>query len=580
MRKSSEHFFQSFDGTALFYRAWLPSGGFAKPSSTVDNAFTQAVLLFHRGHEHSGRLQELVDGLNLEGCAFFAWDQRGCGRSPGARGHADNLMQLENDMQAFLEHVCREHGLQTEDVVVVAHSLAAVVAGLWAVDFAPRLRGLVLATPALHVKLYVPLARPGLRLARALGWMPTVQSYVRGAALTHDREQARAYDQDPLISRQISTDLLLQVFQGARRLQQCAGNLEIATQVLCSRADWVVSNLPIRRFFRRLPSPYKECQVYRGLYHDLFHERDRHRVFQDVRAFLFACFERPVERSSLLQADRLGMSAERYRWHRAGLPGLHPKNWVMKGLRGALKTLGRLSQGMRIGLRSGFSSGLSLEYVYQNQPRGLTPLGRFLDRNYLQAIGWVMVRQRRQNLIGLLCEAVRAGDRVVDIAGGPAGYLKEFLRLKPDLDARFLVRDQDPGSLQEGMRLAAGDRRVEFAVGDALDSSSLAALGPVDGMVVSGLYELIADNQPVRHSLAGASQAIKSGGFLIYTNQPYHPQLELIAETLTHADGGRWVMRCRSTAEMDELVREAGFEKVRMLIDEEGIFSVTLARKK
>ncbi|MBE9553564.1 MAG: hypothetical protein IMF05_08890, partial [Proteobacteria bacterium] len=37
------------DGTELFYRAWLPA---AKAG--------RAVVLFHRGHEHSGRWQDLV----------------------------------------------------------------------------------------------------------------------------------------------------------------------------------------------------------------------------------------------------------------------------------------------------------------------------------------------------------------------------------------------------------------------------------------------------------------------------------------------------------------------------------------
>ena len=51
------------------------------------------------------------------------------------------------------------------------------------------------------------------------------------------------------------------------------------------------------------------------------------------------------------------------------------------------------------------------------------------------------------------------------------------------------------------------------------------------------------------------------GGSLIYTNQPWHPQLELIARGLTDWDGKPWVMRRRTQAEMDDLVRAAGFEK-------------------
>jgi alpha-beta hydrolase superfamily lysophospholipase/SAM-dependent methyltransferase len=568
MRPSSQHHYPAHDGASLFYRAWLPSG----PPQ-------RALLLFHRGHEHSARLQTLVDGLGLEEYAVFAWDQRGCGHSPGARGHARNLAQLEQDMQAFLDHICTEHAIQAENIVVIAHSMAAVVAGLWAVDYAPRLRGLVLATPALHIKLYVPLARPGLALARRMGLMENVHSYIRGGALTHDREQAREYDQDPLISRQISTDLLLDLHRGAQRLQQCAANLDTPTLVLSSRADWVVKNRPIRRLFRALPSPYKESQVYRNFYHDLFHEKDRHLVFQDVRGFVLRCFDRPVDRSMLVQADRYGLSAERYRWHQAGLPWLHPKNWVMKKLRLALRTVGRISQGMRLGLRTGFSSGSSLDYVYQNQPRGFTPLGRWLDANYLQAIGWVRVRQRRAHLMQLLSDLLRDGITVLDVAGGPARYLIDLLAERPDLKVRVRVCDRDEAALEQGRQMARADFRLDFAQSDALDPRALAAQGPVDVAIVSGLYELLPNNAPLVNSLQGLAAAVPSGGYLIYTNQPYHPQLELIAETLTHGDGSRWVMRCRSTAEMDELVSQAGFRKLKMLIDDDGIFSVSLAQR-
>ena len=67
----SEHTLTLRDGAELFYRAWLPE----KPA-------TKALLLFHRGHEHSGRWQETVAALGLEDVAVFAWDQRGHGRSP------------------------------------------------------------------------------------------------------------------------------------------------------------------------------------------------------------------------------------------------------------------------------------------------------------------------------------------------------------------------------------------------------------------------------------------------------------------------------------------------------------------
>src|SRR5205823_13556317 len=97
--------------------------------------------------------------------------------------------------------------------------------------------------------------------------------------------------------------------------------------------------------------------------------------------------------------------------------------------------------------------------------------------------------------------------------------------------------------------------------------------------IVSGLYELFPHNDAVRASLAGIADALDDGGYLVYTCQPWHPQVEFIARTLTNREGRPWVMRRRSQAEMDALVRSAGFEKVSQETDPWGIFTVSAARR-
>jgi hypothetical protein len=70
------------------------------------------------------------------------------------------------------------------------------------------------------------------------------------------------------------------------------------------------------------------------------------------------------------------------------------------------------------------------------------------------------------------------------------------------------------------------------------------------------------------------------GGFLVYTGQPFHPQLEMIARTLSsHLDAKPWVMRRRTQAELDQLVENAGFRKLDQWIDDGGIFSVSIAQR-
>jgi hypothetical protein len=72
---------------------------------------------------------------------------------------------------------------------------------------------------------------------------------------------------------------------------------------------------------------------------------------------------------------------------------------------------------------------------------------------------------------------------------------------------------------------------------------------------------------------------VEPGGYLLYTNQPWHPQLEFIARVLRNREGKCWIMRRRTQAEMDELVHLAGFDKVSQQIDPWGLFTVSIARR-
>jgi len=81
------------------------------------------------------------------------------------------------------------------------------------------------------------------------------------------------------------------------------------------------------------------------------------------------------------------------------------------------------------------------------------------------------------------------------------------------------------------------------------------------------------------NSLGGLAEAIELGGYLIYTNQPWHPQMEFIARVLHNREGRPWIMRRRTTAEMDQLVRASGFEKIDMEVDQWGMFTVSIARR-
>ncbi|WP_213937718.1 bifunctional alpha/beta hydrolase/class I SAM-dependent methyltransferase [Pseudomonas sp. dw_612] len=583
MRDPQNQTFTTHDGVELFYRHWPATA--ASPGEP-----RKAVLLFHRGHEHSGRIAHLVDELDLPGFDFFAWDARGHGQSPGARGDSPSFATSVRDVQTFCDHLSTAHQIDEENMAVIAQSVGAVIVSTWVHDYAPRIRSLVLASPAFKVKLYVPFARPGLGLMRKFRGNFFVNSYVKAKFLSHDPERVASYDSDPLITKAISVNVLLGLYEAADRVVADAQAIQVPTQLLISGSDFVVHRKPQEQFFERLGSLKKEKHILPGFFHDTLGERDRAVAVASAKRFILQNFDYPLDRASLLDADKIGLTCAESESLAAPLPHNSLRDLYWRMTRASMRLGSQLSDGVKLGFDTGFDSGSTLDYVYRNQPTGKGGLGRMIDQNYLNSIGWRGIRQRKLNveeLLRLTMGKLRDEGRpvrIVDIAAGHGRYILEALQGVSPLPESILLRDYSDINVRDGGALirdkGLGDI-AQFVKGDAFDRADLAALEPKPTLaVVSGLYELFADNTMVGGSLAGLAEAVEPGGYLVYTGQPWHPQLELIARALTsHRQGQAWVMRRRSQAEMDQLVEAAGFRKITQRVDEWGIFTVSLAQR-
>lgn len=571
----SENHFTSFDGTELFYRFWRPQ--------VTSN---KALIVIHRGHEHSGRVEQQIKDLGLEDFWAFSWDNRGHGHSPGERGYAKSYNHLVTDLDAFVNFVTREYGIPIENVAILANSVGAVTASTWVHDYAPRIRAMVLAAPAFRIRLYIPFAIPLLRLLQTLKGKTFISSYVKSKMLTHDPEQSKRYDEDELITKNIAVNILLGLHDTATRIMADAAAIHTPTLVLSAGSDWVVKTTAQRKFFDGLSSKMKAMHVYPNFYHAVLHEKNRHEPIAKAREFILEAFKQESSTTFLLKADQEGYTKDEY--DKLRKPAAFPFSWNFSFQKLMLRIFGTASDGISLGWETGFDSGKTLDYVYENRARGVPVLGRALDRWYLDAIGWKGIRERGTNLEACLKTAVQKIKdlgkpvRIMDIATGCGRYVLDVLKENPDGDLSALLRDRDPRNLEAGRQLAdsMGLNNVTFEEGDAFNADSILAASPRPNIViVSGLYELFSNNQMVLNSLKGIAEVLEENGYLLYTCQPWHPQVELIARTLINRDGDPWIMRRRTQAEMDEQVRSVGLTKTETQIDSYGIFTVSVAEK-
>ncbi len=580
IEEARENKFITHDGVELFYRHW--------PAQTKKSR--GAIVLFHRGHEHSGRMSHIVDELNLVDFDFFAWDARGHGLSPGERGYSPSLSTSVRDVQIFIDHISDVYQFSIGNIAIVAQSVGAVIVSTWVHDYAPKIRCMVLASPAFKVKLYIPFARTLIKIKQLLAGRFVVNSYVKAKYLTHDAERIQSFESDSLITRAISTNILLDLYKTAERIVDDAAAIITPTQILISGSDWVVHHKPQHTFYENLGSDIKERHVFEDFFHDTLGEKKRYLAIDKIRTFVLQRFSEIHTRQLLLNADKTGFT--RYEADTLSTPlsifSIRGFYWAM--MRVNLKLTAVASSGVKLGEKTGYDSGSTLDYVYQNEAEGFTPFGRIADRVYLNSIGWRGIRQRKRNIEELLPDAMqrlRDVDKkvdIMDIASGHGRYILDAIsksKIKPD---SILLRDYSELNVSEGSELITrkGLQNIaRFIKADAFESNSYEKLDikPTLG-VVSGLFELFSENFLILNALNGLSSVIESGGYLIYTGQPWHPQLELIARALTsHRQGDAWVMRRRTQAEMDQLVESCGFTKIEQRIDKFGIFTVSLAIK-
>jgi ubiquinone/menaquinone biosynthesis C-methylase UbiE len=391
-----------------------------------------------------------------------------------------------------------------------------------------------------------------------------------------------------LIAKSISARVLLGLADTAKRIVHDAAAIDVPILMLVADKDYVVEQAPQQQFFERLSSPLKRYLLIKDCFHAIFYEQQVQQAIDASRQFIDDCFQRaPVQAVRYENADSQGASALQYQALQKGSLGSFLTNGFYDIQRIMLGVMGPLSEGMKIGLAHGFDSGASLDYVYRNQASGRLLIGKSIDRGYLDAIGWRGIRERKVNLQQALAELIAQHPvdqplRILDIAAGAGRYVLETVKRFQGRDLQITLRDFLPANLEAARQLAADlqlNTEIEYQCRDAFSIDSYpSSEDQYDIVIISGLYELFSENALIRQSLQGVQGQLKKGGHIIYTGQPWHPQLLMIAKTLTNHKGLPWMMRPRAQVEMDALIEAIGCKKIQTRIGIAGIFTVSVAR--
>ncbi|MFZ4930340.1 bifunctional alpha/beta hydrolase/class I SAM-dependent methyltransferase [Chryseobacterium sp. Mn2064] len=553
--------FKSFDNSEIFYREW----NYQPHQKTI--------IMIHRGHEHSERLHDIAQSPQFSKYNIFAFDLRGHGHTKTKTSSV--FMDYVRDLDAFSKFIITQYNVKISDIFVVANSIGGVVASAWAHDFAPRIAGMALLAPAFKINLIVPLANEMITLGTKLKKGLIIKSYVKSKMLTHDPEQQKAYDTDPLISRSIDAELLIDLAKAGKRLVEDAEAIDTPTLILAAEKDHVVFNKEQKLFYEKLDTDLKKYEILPNFFHGILFDSGREKVYDKIVAFADQCFNRTPKQASL-SPDRFSVKEYEDLQNNVG------NNLNFKMQKFSLGKIGKISDGMAIGLRYGFDSGASLDYVYQNKPKGKLGFGKMMDKNYLNAIGWKGIRIRKQHLLQLLEQHIQTLKqqgrkvKILDIAGGTGNYLFDIKEKHPYVE--IVINEFVTSNIEIGEKVIKEKKYqdIRFTNYDCFDPATYQKLNFEPNItIVSGILELFGDNEMASKAIQGIISVSEKNSFIVYTGQPWHPQLKMIAYVLNNHQNKDWIMRRRSQKELDSIMTYNSIQKENMLIDDFGIFTVS-----
>ncbi|TMF56702.1 MAG: lysophospholipase [Chloroflexi bacterium] len=262
------------DGLSLEVRRWQ--------EDSVPHRWTFVIV--HGLGEHSGRYQHLAARFTPLGATVYAMDQRGHGRSGGKRGHAPSLDALLDDIDAVVLRARADDG---SPVVLIGHSFGGLLAIAYALKHADHIDRAIFSAPLLKVKQRVPAWKRALStvLPRIAPGM-TFSNEVDASLLSHDPGNGPAYTSDPLVHDHITAGLYGDTIARGEEFIMRAPELRVPFLLMQGRDDQIVDPVGSQRFFARAAAPDRAFCLYPGLYHEIFNELDREKVFQDIESWL------------------------------------------------------------------------------------------------------------------------------------------------------------------------------------------------------------------------------------------------------------------------------------------------------
>ncbi len=262
--------FRAVDGTVLHYEHWSPP------------EIKKVLVFIHGLGDHSGRYGPFVEYFTRHGYKVCLYDQRGHGKSKGKKVYVEQFEMLLEDLDQYVTF-CRQSAPEGIPWYIAGHSLGGQILLNYLAKRPSLFQAAVASSPNLEVALQIPKWQEKLGKKLMDVW-PTMK--ITGAAnpelLSHDPKIVKAFQKDPLVSPYVTAKMGDEILRNLETIFSLCTLMHTPLLFLHGTSDYYCSLSGTRRFYNELVLAQKALKVYEGMYHELFNEIIREKVFQDI----------------------------------------------------------------------------------------------------------------------------------------------------------------------------------------------------------------------------------------------------------------------------------------------------------
>lgn len=258
------------DHTKLFFRSFD-----AGPSTPV-------LWVIHGHGEHSGRYEKFLPWVTSMGYSFVVWDLRGNGRSGGDSAFVNSFRDYLSDAHCCYEFLSNR-SFRGRPIVLMGHSLGALIA-LWYVNqFHPPVKGLIFSSPCFGLNLPSILVDVNRVLSKIIPKF-CYQDPVYPPHLSHDPQEVEKYKKDRWIQRKMSVRLLDEMVTYSRLLKTVpAFKMNFPVHFLLADLEKVVDRRCAQAVYEKIEAPDKSLEMFSGFYHEIFNELEQEKAFRALQ---------------------------------------------------------------------------------------------------------------------------------------------------------------------------------------------------------------------------------------------------------------------------------------------------------